>query len=68
MDDRLTTLEVKIAYIEHQVAQLDAVLRQTIDGLEGLRREVGALLEDRNVASVRGSLEEEVPPHHVPRS
>ena len=40
MDDRVTTLEEKFAFLEHQVEQLDGVIRDAFDRLDGLAREI----------------------------
>lgn len=40
MDDRITTLEEKFAFLEHQVEQLDGVIREAFTEVEGLRREL----------------------------
>lgn len=67
MDERLIDLEIKIAFVERHVAQLDELVRDMADGLAALRAEVERIreMQDAPATSVRGSLEEEVPPHHV---
>ena len=67
VDDRLTDLEIKIAFVERHVAQLDELVRDMVDGLADLRVELARLreMQEAPATSVRGSLEEEVPPHHV---
>lgn len=67
VDDRMTNLEVKIAFVERHVAQLDDLVRQMVDGLAELRAELDRVreMQDAPATSVRGTLEEEVPPHHV---
>lgn len=67
VDERMTDLEIKIAFVERHVAQLDDLVRDMVDGLAELRVELGRLreMQDAPATSVRGSLEEEVPPHHV---
>ncbi len=40
MDDRITTLEEKFAFLEHQVEQLDGVIRDAFTKVEGLSREL----------------------------
>jgi uncharacterized coiled-coil protein SlyX len=42
MTDRITALEEKHAFLEHQVEQLDGVIRELYDVVEGLRREIRA--------------------------
>ena len=40
MDDRITSLEEKFAFLEHQVEQLDGVIRDAFERLDGLAREL----------------------------
>ena len=42
---RITELEVKVAFQEHQLAELDDVIRQLRDQLDTLTREVSELRE-----------------------
>jgi len=61
---RLEELEVKVAFVEHHLAQLDELVRGCVDALDGLQREIRELREERSTASERGGLLDEVPPHH----
>lgn len=66
MTDRLTDVEVKIAFLENTIAELDDVVRSLADKLGRVERE---LLEvQKHVAGrpERGStdLADEVPPHY----
>ncbi len=45
MEDRLTRVEEKIAYLEQFLGELDGVVRELHDGLAAVRREVGGLRE-----------------------
>jgi uncharacterized coiled-coil protein SlyX len=67
MDNRIEDLEVKVAFLEHHVSELDGVIRQLMDRLETAERQIRELKEERATASVLGSPDEEVPPHHLPR-
>ncbi len=58
---RLEQLEVKVAFVEHTVAQLDEVLRQMRDQLEVMQRDIVSLREQQ--ASLMPPLEDGKPPH-----
>ncbi|MHC5024194.1 MAG: SlyX family protein [Planctomycetota bacterium] len=62
MPDRLTKLEEKITYLEHEVAQLDEVVRGMHDTLDAVRQEVAVLLE----ATRRQSRLAEAGPDEIP--
>jgi uncharacterized coiled-coil protein SlyX len=63
MDDRLVELEIKVAYLERTVSELEAALRHQSDEVETLRREVarqrGALSE-----ALESPVPVEKPPHY----
>ncbi len=63
-DDRLTDLEIRMAFLEDTLTTLDELVRQALDGLELVRAEIGGLRDQVDVVAVRGSLVDEVPPHH----
>lgn len=62
--DRLTEVEIKMAFLEHHVAELDELLRRSIARVEELEREVGQVRAQLDVASETGTLRDEKPPHH----
>ena len=64
MDDRLMNLEVKLAFLENHVAELDSLLGKYIERARRLEHEVAELRESKSKNIVRGTLEEERPPHH----
>ena len=68
MDDRLTNVEEKIAYLEHFVCELDGVVRELHDMLGAVRRDVGTLRTQVEQQSQEddGSddLEAQKPPHY----
>ncbi len=64
MQERLTELEVKVAFLENYATQLDEVLQEAVARIEMLTKEVGELRESRAAFSIRGDLNEERPPHH----
>ena len=65
MEERMTDLEVKIAFVEHHVAQLDELVRKVAGRLDEMQAELASLREQLAEASKLGSPEEEVPPHHT---
>ncbi len=62
--ERLTTIEVRMAYVDKQVDELDALVRTALDRMEAIEATLVALREQAAVAAVRGDPEAEVPPHH----
>jgi uncharacterized coiled-coil protein SlyX len=65
MERRVEDIEVKAAFLEHHVAQLDELLQAALLRLEEVEGQLRALRQQLGSASVQGTLEEEVPPHHV---
>ena len=63
--DRVTELEIKVAFLENHIGELDGIIHQLVQRMERAEREIGELREERSAASTLGSPEEEVPPHHV---
>ena len=67
MAQRLEDVEVRMAYLEHMVAELNEVVRQTADDLAGMRQIVVSLqraAKEGEGESQRHSLQEERPPHY----
>lgn len=70
MQERLTRVEEKIAYLEQFVGELDGVVRQMHGSLDGLRREIALLRTQTEQAgqSDQGidpdDLEAHKPPHY----
>ncbi len=65
--DRMMDVEVRLAYLENMLIELDKVVIQATDELAQVRKVVGAMQNDRsedNAGSRITSLEEEVPPHY----
>lgn len=71
VDDRTTGLEIKVAYLEKQLADLDGVVREQADALEALKLVVERLqarvheAQDQKAGEILGAHPEEDP---VPRS
>ena len=65
LDERFTNLEVKVAFLEHHVEQLDELVRVALTRLEKMESEIKGLREQLAEGAKLGSPEEEVPPHHV---
>ncbi len=67
MDDRLTNLEEQFAFLERHVAQLDEVVREVYDRVDGLTREISQMREEiqerGNTEEEARTLEDEKPPH-----
>lgn len=68
MDDRLTTVEEKIAYMEKFVTELDGVVRELHDALDAVRRDIGTLRTQFQRQSQEDDgaddLEAQKPPHY----
>ena len=62
MDDRLETLEVKVAFQEHTIAQLDEVVRELAEKVEVLQEQLRSLREEYN-ANQPAPIDEK-PPHY----
>lgn len=63
MEDRVIEVEIRLAYLEHELRELDGVVRETRDLLDRLRREVGEL-RDRVEPAASRDPDDEVPPHY----
>lgn len=62
MDDRLMDLEIKVAFQEKQILDLDDVVRTLRDQLDEVRAELERLTEHLRVQS--GETVDEKPPHY----
>ncbi|MCB9666459.1 MAG: SlyX family protein [Alphaproteobacteria bacterium] len=68
MSDPTTEMEIKLAFLEHHVGELDGALRLALDRIDALRGEV-ARLEGRVIALAQAEASpggHERPPHHLP--
>jgi uncharacterized coiled-coil protein SlyX len=63
MNERMTKLEIRMAFLEKTLEDLDGVVRDQSAQLDALRREVKSLREER-VPSELPPPEAEVPPHY----
>ncbi len=61
MEERIMDLEVKVAFQEGTIAELDEVIRTLRDEVDALRREVRELQEQQLAAPAD---ESEPPPHY----
>ena len=62
MQTRLTDLEIKVAFLEDSLIQLDDVMRSIRDEVDAMRREIGDL---RSVAEALVPADiNEKPPHY----
>jgi uncharacterized coiled-coil protein SlyX len=67
MDQRIEDLEVRIAYLEKNIADLDGVVRELGQGMTGLSQQLQELRESFSDAlgeASRSTLGDEVPPHY----
>lgn len=62
MDERLEALEVKVAFQEHTIAQLDEVVRELADRLERVQRQLTELREEHS-SNLPAPIDEK-PPHY----
>ena len=62
MDERLVELEVRIAYQDKLIAELDEVVRSFARRVEVLERQLGELRDSMNSAPVGPA--DEPPPHY----
>ena len=60
--ERIEALEIKVAFQEHLLAELDDVLRALRDEVERLRRDVGSVKEQ--VDAMQPAPENAPPPHY----
>ena len=60
-DDRVTDLEVKVAFQEHTIAQLDEVVQKLMDRMEALEKRIDELQAEHQASLP--PLENPPPPH-----
>ena len=64
MDDRLTDVEVKLAYLEDHVEQLDGLIRQLYDVVERQQRWIAEIAATDGLTDKGSDAETEKPPHY----
>ena len=68
MDKRITELEIKVAYQEDTIQQLDRVICQQQDQIDSLKKQMTQLIKNAQQATEEGrnllSDSKEVPPHY----
>jgi len=68
MDERITELEIKVAYQEDTIQQLDRVICQQQDQIDSLKKQFKELTEGSQSSPEDGkslfSALDEVPPHY----
>ncbi|MCK6501900.1 SlyX family protein [Myxococcota bacterium] len=64
MESRVTDLEVRLAFLEQSIADLDGVVRELGEHVDAMRVELGQvrIALSREIAST-GDLADEKPPH-----
>jgi uncharacterized coiled-coil protein SlyX len=65
VDDVRTSWEVRVAFLEHRLLELDDVVQQLASNVARLERELAAV-RDEMPALMEGSAAHERPPHHLP--
>ena len=64
-DERLVEVEIKLAYLERHLTELDGVVRVVCDEIANLRRDVVTLQgQQSGQPGERPGLESEKPPHY----
>lgn len=64
MDEQMMNLEVKLAFQEHQIGELNDVIRDLADRLEEVQRDLRALKETVSAQEKLGDQKNERPPHY----
>lgn len=67
LTQRLTDLEIRVAYQENTITALDEVIQEQFALIDRLQREMEQLrnhMESQPNSAKLGSLEEELPPHY----
>ncbi|MGB1428165.1 MAG: SlyX family protein [Cycloclasticus sp.] len=68
MDKRITELEIKVAYQEDTIQQLDHVICQQQDQIDSLKKQMTQLIKNAQQATEEGrhllSDSNDVPPHY----
>ena len=66
MNDRLTVVEEKLAYIEKTLSDLDEVVRRVSRNVDGLRRQWQEIRDAATPIDPSRSPLDDVPPHYGP--
>lgn len=66
MDQRVTELEVKVSFAEHQLDELNATVYRQQQMIEALQNELRILHQQiqANLPAEEWSLRDEIPPHY----
>ena len=64
MNERVTDLEVKVAFQERHIAELDEVVRVAVDQIRRLEKEFFELQRQMNTREGGNDLKDEEPPHY----
>ena len=64
MNERVTDLEVKVAFQERHIAELDEVVRTAVDQIRRLEKELFELQRQTNLREGSTDLRDEEPPHY----
>lgn len=65
MEDRMIKIEEQLLLVQRQVEQLDGLVRELFESMEGMRVEVTRLRDDtrREIDDLTRSPEDDRPPH-----
>ena len=64
MDERIMNLEVKVAFQEHQIGELNEVILEMADRMETIQRDLRAIVETVSSQEKMGDQKNERPPHY----
>lgn len=64
MQERMTSLEVKVAFIENQIMELDGVIRDLASRLGALIEEFETVKQETQGSMEERGLGDEKPPHY----
>lgn len=64
MEERIMELEVKVAFQEHQIGELNDVIMELAFKLEELRRDLSSVMQTVAAQQELGDQKNERPPHY----
>ena len=64
MEESIMNLEVKVAFQEHQIGELNEVIREMADRIDEMQRDLRSLKETVSAQQKLGDQKNERPPHY----